>query len=76
MTSVGSELRTIVGERLVARNSVSRVLFEREADRLALACEEMARRFARGGRLIAFGRGASATDARYAPPNPKGPGGD
>jgi len=65
MTSVGSELRTIVGERLVARNSVSRVFFEREAARLALACEEMARRFARGGRLIAFGRGASATDAQH-----------
>ena len=65
MTSVGSELRAIVGERLVARNSVSRVFFDREADRLALACEEMARRFALGGRLIAFGRGASATDAQH-----------
>ena len=65
MTSVGSELRAIVGERLVARNSISRVFFEREADRLALACGEMARRFAHGGRLIAFGRGASATDAQH-----------
>jgi len=65
MASVGLELRTIVGERLVARNSVSRAFFEREAHRLALACEEMARRFACGGRLLAFGRGASATDAQH-----------
>jgi D-sedoheptulose 7-phosphate isomerase len=65
MASVGSELRTIVGERLVARNSVSRAFFEREADHLALACQEMAGRFARGGRLIAFGLGALATDAQH-----------
>src|SRR6185436_17059973 len=65
MASVGAEIRTIVGERLVARNSVSRAFFEREAKPLALACQEMARRFADGGRLIAFGRGAAVTDAQH-----------
>lgn len=59
------DLRTFVAERLVARNSASRALFDREADRLAIACDEMAQRFLRGGRLIAFGRRASATDAQH-----------
>ena len=61
----GASLREYVAERLVARNPASRALFDREAARLAAACEEMAQRFLRGGRLIAFGRGASATDAQH-----------
>jgi D-sedoheptulose 7-phosphate isomerase len=59
------DLRGFVAERLAARNPISRALFDREADRLARACEEMASRFLRGGRLLAFGRGASATDAQH-----------
>lgn len=58
-------LASFVAERLLARNPVSRQLFARDADRLALACQEMAARFLRGGRLLAFGRGASATDAQH-----------
>jgi D-sedoheptulose 7-phosphate isomerase len=58
-------LRDRVAERLVDRNQASRTLFTREADRLAAACDQMARRFLAGGRLIAFGRGASATDAQH-----------
>jgi D-sedoheptulose 7-phosphate isomerase len=54
-----------VAGRLLARNPVSRALFDREAERLAAACEAMAARFLRGGRLIAFGHGASATDAQH-----------
>ncbi|HUK36243.1 MAG TPA: SIS domain-containing protein [Vicinamibacterales bacterium] len=65
MSAVETDLRTFVADRLVARNLVSRAFFEREAGRLALACEEMSRRFLRGGRLLAFGRGASATDAQH-----------
>src|SRR5436190_19200732 len=65
MAVAGTDLRIFVAERLVARNAASRALFDREADRLAMACEEMAQRFLRGGRLIAFGRGASATDAQH-----------
>jgi D-sedoheptulose 7-phosphate isomerase len=64
-TTVATDLRTFVADRLMARNAASRALFDREADRLAAACDEMAQRFLRGGRLIAFGRGASATDAQH-----------
>jgi D-sedoheptulose 7-phosphate isomerase len=56
---------SILAERMQARNAVSRAFFEREADRLARACREMAERFQRGGRLLAFGRGACATDAQH-----------
>jgi D-sedoheptulose 7-phosphate isomerase len=65
VTVLGTELRTFVADRLVARNPCSRALFEREADRLSRACEEMSKRFLRGGRLLAFGRGAAATDAQH-----------
>ena len=58
-------LSAFVADRLVARNAPSRVFFEREADRLAVACEAMAERFRHGGRLLAFGRGACATDAQH-----------
>jgi D-sedoheptulose 7-phosphate isomerase len=58
-------LGAFVADRLVARNPVSRALFDREADRLARACQAMSSRFLRGGRLLAFGRGASATDAQH-----------
>jgi len=65
MLLAGVDLQTFVAERLLARNAVSHRLFDREAERLARACEEMAQRFLRGGRLLAFGRGASATDAQH-----------
>jgi len=54
-----------IAGRLVDRNTESHALFTREADRLAAACDEMARRFLAGGRLIAFGRGAAATYAQH-----------
>jgi D-sedoheptulose 7-phosphate isomerase len=40
------------------------VVAEREADRLAACAEAMARSFAAGGRLLAFGNGGSSTDAQ------------
>lgn len=39
--------------------------FAAEEARLAQACWAMARRFHQGGRLLAFGRGAWATDAQH-----------
>jgi D-sedoheptulose 7-phosphate isomerase len=60
-----TSLRDRVAERLVDRNAASRALFTRESSRLAAVCDEMAQRFLAGGRLIAFGRGASATDAQH-----------
>lgn len=54
-----------VKERLYARNEASRRFFPQESERLARACQEMAVRFLHGGRLLAFGRGAYATDAQH-----------
>ena len=56
---------THVEERLLARNRLFERFFDREAPRLAVVCRAMAERFLRGGRLLAFGRGACATDAQH-----------
>jgi D-sedoheptulose 7-phosphate isomerase len=60
-------LRTGVVERaLEDRTRANRAFFDAEADRLARLCHRMAERFARGGRLIAFGRSPAArSDARH-----------
>ncbi len=50
---------------LLERNRVSGAFFARHSDALAAASQEMAARFRRGGRLLAFGRGAYATDAQH-----------
>jgi len=57
------EMRT--RDELLRRNAVCTTFFAREAPRLAAACREMSRRFLAGGRLLAFGRGACATDAAH-----------
>ena len=54
-----------IGERLLERNQLLEDFFSAHAHELALACQEMARRFLGGGRLLAFGRGPSATDAQH-----------
>jgi D-sedoheptulose 7-phosphate isomerase len=54
-----------VEQRLLARNGLFERFFEAEAPRLARACREMAQRFLRGGRLLAFGQGPYATDAQH-----------
>lgn len=59
------ELGTQIEQRLLARNALFEKFFAKEAERLALACREMSERFLRGGRLLAFGRGACATDAQH-----------
>jgi D-sedoheptulose 7-phosphate isomerase len=51
--------------RLRARNDALQTFFEREAPQLARASHEVAGRFARGGRLYAFGGGPYATDAEH-----------
>ncbi len=53
------------GEDLLRRNAIFGRFFEREAPRLAQACQEMSRRFLAGGRLLAFGHGSAATDAEH-----------
>ncbi|MFZ0091676.1 MAG: SIS domain-containing protein [Solirubrobacteraceae bacterium] len=51
---------------LERRTGANDRFFEQESDRLARLCHRMAERFARGGRLIAFGRSPAArSDARH-----------
>jgi len=54
-----------IEEALVGRNRHYEQFFSREAATLAAACREMSERFLKGGRLLAFGRGAYATDAQH-----------
>lgn len=54
-----------IAERLLERNQILEEFFAQEAHSIALACQQMAQRFLRGGRLLALGRGASATDAQH-----------
>jgi D-sedoheptulose 7-phosphate isomerase len=50
---------------LLRRNTIFSAFFAAEAPRLAPACHAMSVRFLKGGRLLAFGRGAAATDAQH-----------
>ena len=51
---------------LAARTDANARFFDAEAERLARLCHLMAERFARGGRLVAFGRSPAArSDARH-----------
>jgi D-sedoheptulose 7-phosphate isomerase len=65
MTATQSTFAQQISERLLARNRIFEDFFSREAPRLAAVSQEMAERFLRGGRLLAFGRGACATDAQH-----------
>ncbi len=47
------------------RRELVEAFFDSEADRIARLCHSMARRFARGGRLLVVGAGAAATDAQH-----------
>lgn len=58
-------LTSFVARALLARNEISKMFFDRESGRLAVACKEMSARFQDGGRLLAFGHGQSATDAQH-----------
>jgi D-sedoheptulose 7-phosphate isomerase len=62
---VSRTLAPRLAAQLRARDAVVRTFIENEAPRLALAAEEMAERFADGGRLYAFGNGPYATDAAH-----------
>jgi D-sedoheptulose 7-phosphate isomerase len=60
-----TRLVPLVEELLLERNHVSSAFFPRESERLATACQAMAERFLKGGRLLAFGREHAATDAQH-----------
>ncbi len=58
-------LMALVAARFEQSTSVPEAFFTAEAGRIAEACWAMARRFHQGGRLLAFGNGAWATDAQH-----------
>lgn len=60
-----SDLMELVTARFEQSTSVPEAFFTSEAGRIAEACWAMARRFHAGGRLLAFGNGAGATDAQH-----------
>jgi D-sedoheptulose 7-phosphate isomerase len=60
-----SGLEALVERRFEQSMTVPETFFENEAGRIAEACWAMARRFFLGGRLLAFGNGAQATDAQH-----------
>lgn len=59
------ELMELVAARFEQSMAVPNAFFKAEAGRIADACWTMARRFHQGGRLLAFGNGAWATDAQH-----------
>ncbi|HUF38223.1 MAG TPA: SIS domain-containing protein [Anaerolineales bacterium] len=58
-------LNALAEARFRRTNAVSTAFFEAEAVQISLACLEMARRFQRSGRLLAFGAGNAVTDALH-----------
>src|ERR1700752_1690275 len=60
-----SELLALVEARFAKSMSQPEAFFSAQAGRIADVCWAMARRFHQGGRLLAFGNGASATDAQH-----------
>jgi D-sedoheptulose 7-phosphate isomerase len=59
------DLQALVAARFEQSMSVPEVFFNAESGRIAEACWAMARCFHQGGRLLAFGNGAWATDAQH-----------
>lgn len=65
MSSVLPTIHEVIAQRILARNSLSAAFFGAEAIRLAGMSRDMAQRFQRGGRLLAFGAGAALFDAQH-----------
>src|SRR5579883_1674999 len=59
------ELQRLVTAHFEQSMTVPDAFFGSQAGRIAEACWAMARRFHQGGRLLAFGNGAWATDAQH-----------
>jgi len=60
-----ADLEALVAARFEQSMTVPETFFTSEAGRIAETCWSMARRFHQGGRLLAFGNGAWATDAQH-----------
>ncbi len=66
MSVAAEALGTLIDDLLERRIDANRRFFEREAGRVARLCHRIAERFARGGRLLAFGASPQArSDARH-----------
>ena len=64
-TQNSAELDRLVAARFEQSIAVPEAFFGAQVERIAEACWAMARRFHQGGRLLAFGNGAWATDAQH-----------
>jgi D-sedoheptulose 7-phosphate isomerase len=62
--AVMEQVRRSTAEKAAEAVALREVVAEREAGRLAACAEAMARSFAAGGKLLAFGNGGSSTDAQ------------
>jgi D-sedoheptulose 7-phosphate isomerase len=60
-----ADLVQFIRAQLLERNFVSAAYIPRHSEALARVCQEMSRRFLRGGRLLAFGVGPYLTDAQH-----------
>ena len=58
-------LEDVLTRRFEQSMTIPETFFAREDEQIAQACWAMARRFHKGGRLLAFGNGAWATDAQH-----------
>jgi len=59
------KLQEIVAQRFDKSVSVPEMFFASEAAKISQVCLAMAKRFHQGGRILAFGNGACATDAHH-----------
>lgn len=65
MTTIAAGTPGLAAERFAATNAVAERFFAARADDIARACETMAERFQRGGRLLACGDGAQRSDVAH-----------
>ena len=64
--AAGAILPGRLGHLIGCRTEANKLFFRSEADRIARLCHRMAERFARGGRLVAFGWSPAArSDVRH-----------
>ena len=76
LDAVMEQVRQSTAAKAVEAVRLRELVAEREADRLAACAQAMARSFAAGGRLLAFGNGGSSTDAQDLVTTFMHPGGD
>ena len=63
--SAASEIAALLRREFELRNTISAAYIPPHSGPLAEVCQEMSRRFLRGGRLLALGRGPYLTDAQH-----------